>query len=112
MQNNNPLANLRFAPEQIQYQLQDPRTRQIMTSVMDSEQAFKNCLRQTIERSPNNPELHLVLVEPSGGGGRYAQLKVNDFQQAGTVFQQQQKNIYIFDVSQRLSIKKYFSTRC
>ena len=58
-----------------------------MTSVMDSEQAFKNCLRQTIERSPNNPILHLVLVEPSGGGGRYAQLKVNDFQQAGTVFQ-------------------------
>ena len=65
-----------------------------MTSVMDSEQAFKNCLRQTIERSPNNPILHLVLVEPSGGGGRYAQLKVNDFQQAGTGVSGT-KNIYM-----------------
>ena len=45
---NNPNANLGFAPDQLMYQIQDPRSREYETRVMDKETDFKRCMREIV----------------------------------------------------------------
>ena len=87
---NNPRASLQFSPDQLCYQIEDPRTRQPETKVIDGDQGWQRCLREVVQRAPNRPVLKLIVVQPASGGGRYGMLNVRDWQKAVQMFMQDQ----------------------
>jgi len=85
---NNPRANLGFAPDQLMYQIQDPRSRELETRLIEKESDFKRCMREVVQRAPNQPTLRLVVVKPVGGGGQYGNMTLNMWEKACQMLQQ------------------------